>query len=200
MVNYQQGKIYKIECNETGLIYIGSTSEPTLARRLTKHVQGYKEYKAGKGKYMSSYIILENGNYDIYLIENCPCNSKDELHQREGYHVKNNDCVNKNIPCRTRVEYYEANKERFSKLGKEYYMENKDKKIEYQRQYSKNNKDFILEQKKEYYIKNKDRIIEKQKEKVTCVCGSIHRKSDTKQHQKRKIHIDFINSQTINLN
>jgi predicted GIY-YIG superfamily endonuclease len=42
MNKYQQGKIYKIVCNETGDIYIGSTIEPTLARRLAKHVAKYK--------------------------------------------------------------------------------------------------------------------------------------------------------------
>ena len=165
MVNYQLGKIYKIECNETGLIYIGSTAEPTLARRLTKHVQGYKEYKAGKGKYISSYIIIEHGNYDIYLIENCPCNSKDELHQREGYHIRNHECVNKKIPCRTRDEWYESNKESIYKRVKDYYIENRDKMIESQRVYRKNNKDKINEQRKEYYIKNKDSMNERKKEK-----------------------------------
>ena len=42
MIDYSKGKIYKIVCNNTGLIYIGSTCEPTLARRLAKHVGNYK--------------------------------------------------------------------------------------------------------------------------------------------------------------
>ena len=44
MVNYTLSKIYKIECNVTGLVYVGSTCEPTLAKRLTKHVGNYKSY------------------------------------------------------------------------------------------------------------------------------------------------------------
>lgn len=44
MVNYQLGKIYKIVDNVTGKIYIGSTCEPTLARRLVKHRSDYKRY------------------------------------------------------------------------------------------------------------------------------------------------------------
>ena len=31
MVNYENGKIYKIVCNETGSIYIGSTAQKYLA-------------------------------------------------------------------------------------------------------------------------------------------------------------------------
>ena len=36
MPDYSKGKIYKIVCNVTGLVYVGSTCEPTLARRLAK--------------------------------------------------------------------------------------------------------------------------------------------------------------------
>jgi len=95
MIDYQQGKIYKIECNVTGKVYIGSTCEPILARRLAGHIKNYKRYLNGKSNYVSSFDVLQNGNYDIVLIESYPCNSKDELHARERYHTNNIDCVNK---------------------------------------------------------------------------------------------------------
>ena len=58
MVNYKLGKIYAIECNVTGQKYIGSTCEPTLAKRLTKHVGSYKCYLKGTFyNYISSVII-----------------------------------------------------------------------------------------------------------------------------------------------
>ena len=44
MVNYQLGKIYKIVCNITDECYVGSTCQPTLAHRLTKHVSAYKRF------------------------------------------------------------------------------------------------------------------------------------------------------------
>ena len=59
MVNYQLGKIYKIVCNETGEMYIGSTCEPTLARRLATHVGQYKSWKNGKGYKVMSFDIIE---------------------------------------------------------------------------------------------------------------------------------------------
>ena len=40
VVNYQLGKIYKIVDNTNGNIYIGSTCETTLARRLNKLFDG----------------------------------------------------------------------------------------------------------------------------------------------------------------
>ena len=95
MLNYQLGKIYKIECNVTGKVYIGSTCEPTLARRLTKHVGNYRCYLKGTYLYVSSFDILQNEDYDIVLIESYPCNSKDELHARERYWTNNIDCINK---------------------------------------------------------------------------------------------------------
>ena len=94
MIDYQQGKIYKIECNVTGKVYIGSTCEPILARRLVGHITSYKRYLNGKSNYISSFDVLQNGNYDIVLIESYPCNSKDELHARERYHTNNIDCIN----------------------------------------------------------------------------------------------------------
>ena len=44
MPNYQNGKIYQIIDNTNNNIYIGSTCEPTLARRLSGHVRKYKSY------------------------------------------------------------------------------------------------------------------------------------------------------------
>ena len=95
MPDYQQGKIYKIECNVTGKVYIGSTCEPILARRLAGHITDYKRYLNGKSHYVSSFDILQNRNYDIVLIESYPCNSKDELHARERHYTNNINCVNK---------------------------------------------------------------------------------------------------------
>ena len=94
MVNYKLGKIYRLECNETGLIYVGSTAEPTLAKRLTKHVGNYKHYLKGKARFCSSFNILANKNYVIILIEKYPCSSRDELVARERYYTNEIDCVN----------------------------------------------------------------------------------------------------------
>lgn len=99
MVNYANGKIYKIECLTTKKIYYGSTCEPTLARRLAGHVKNYKKYKEGKKfSKMLSFDILENDNYIISLVENYPCKTKDELASREKYYISMNECINKVSP------------------------------------------------------------------------------------------------------
>ena len=106
MRDYSQSKIYKIVCQKTGLIYIGSTTEQRLCKRLAKHVSDFKcKYN------ISSKKIIENGDYYIELIELCNFSCKEELLKRERFYIENNDCVNKNIPLRSKKEYYEDNKE-----------------------------------------------------------------------------------------
>ena len=131
MPNYQQAKIYKIECNISGKIYVGSTCEPTLARRLAGHVRKYKNYLKGKYNYVSSFDIIKDGDYDIILIESFPCDSKDQLYAKERYWTNELVCVNKN-----------RNQGLLNELGqkeykKEYYLNHKDKICAYKNE--KNN-------------------------------------------------------------
>ena len=118
MVNYQLGKIYKIVGN--GLTYYGSTCDRTLSRRLNNHRSNFKMYKAGKYHYVTSFKIIELGNYDIVLVENFPCKCKDELHSRERYYIENFDCINKNIPGQSSQEYREKNQDKIKKYNKLY--------------------------------------------------------------------------------
>ena len=105
MPDYQNSKIYKIVCNITGKIYIGSTTQKYLASRLSEHVRDYKNYTTvGKRSYITSFEVIKQGNYDMVLLESYPCNNKMELHAKERYYIENNDCVNKCIPTRTNKE------------------------------------------------------------------------------------------------
>ena len=65
MVNYELAKIYKIVCNKTGMVYIGSTCQRLLSQRLSGHVRGYRQWKNGKIYYTTSYRIIENDDYFI---------------------------------------------------------------------------------------------------------------------------------------
>ena len=94
--DYSQGKIYKIVCNKTGLIYIGSTIK-TLDERLKKHeydmerffhTKKYNPDKLKKGYMCSSFFVFLNKDYKIGLIENYPCSSKLELEIKECNYMK----------------------------------------------------------------------------------------------------------------
>jgi len=202
-IDYSKSKIYKIVCDTTGLIYIGSTIQK-LCERLRGHKAKYKGYLKGKYPFVTSFDILKNNNYKIILIENCPCNSKEELEREERQYIESIECVNKNIPGRTDKEYYETykdkikenyknNKDKINEKHKKYYEDNKDKirekNKEYQIEYYQNNKDKIREKNKEYQIEyyqnNKDKISEKYKIKIKCeYCKSLITKLQLKRHQK----------------
>ena len=142
MVNYKLSKIYKLVCNNTGKQYIGSSCQGRLCSRLTGHVR--------KSNTCRSREIIEGGNYEILLIENFPCDSKDELHKRERYFIENLDCINKVIPTRTYQEYYDQNKSYILEQKKKYYKNNREQLIEQTKFFYKQNREKILEQKKEY--------------------------------------------------
>ena len=218
MVNYQLGKIYRIVCNTTGLTYYGSTCEDTMAKRLSHHKDSYKRYLNGNYGFTTSFEILKNENYEIILVENFPCNSKDQLHARERFYIESNECVNKIIPTRTKKEYREQNKEEIAKYQKQYREQNKEeipekmkqyreqnkeliKEInkqyreqnqetiaEYQKQYREENKDKFSEKNKQYYEANKKTILEKAKKKYMCVCGSVFRIGLKTRHFKSQKH------------
>jgi hypothetical protein len=167
---YQNGKIYKLVCNVTGLVYFGSTREPTLARRLNKHKNAYNIFlrNTNTRNMCSSIKVLENGDYDIVLVELFPCNSRDELLSRERFHIENNDCVNINFPIRTianeleyRKTYYTNNIEAKKMYGENYRQNNKEKIKLCGIEYRKNNVEKVKEMKKLYVFNNKERIFEK---------------------------------------
>ncbi|RZK13974.1 MAG: hypothetical protein EOO43_17060 [Flavobacterium sp.] len=180
MVNYALGKVYKIIDNTNGNAYVGSTGERTLARRLSTHVKDYRRYLKGNKNFITSFDILENGNYSIILIENYSCDSKDQLRARERYYIENTECVNKVIPGRTKKEYRLDNKERIRKAAKEY---------------RSRNREHITEIKKEYRSNNRERIKECRSMKYECpVCGSICSKSSKARHEKTKKYQSAINT------
>lgn len=95
MVNYQLGKIYKIVCRITGEVYIGSTCEPTLSRRLVSHRSACKHfYEKNRGSRFASFQIILRGDYYIDLLENFPCNSSDELRKKEREYYDKIECIN----------------------------------------------------------------------------------------------------------
>lgn len=127
-MNYQNGKIYKIVSSQTDSVYIGSSCKKRLCMRLSNHKYDYKRFLNGKYGNVSSFEILKYNDARIFLVEYYPCDTKDELYQREQYYIDNTpNAVNKYkaYVTQTRKEYYkiyrERNKERIAKRYKQKY-------------------------------------------------------------------------------
>ena len=225
MVNYSQAKVYKIVDNTNGNIYIGSTCEPTLARRLAGHVNAYNKYLNGKCNNYTSFQILENNNYDIVLLEACEnITTKDELHARERIYIETLDCVNRYIPSRKAKEWRKLNREMLLEQQKiwrdankdiikvkqkewrdnnkekiEAYREaNRDKIANYQKEHYKTNKD----KKKKYSQENKDRINTNQKkyreantEKTRTYQREYQREYRAKKKQSKELPVEATEQQ-----
>jgi len=144
MPDYKNSKIYRIVCNETGEQYIGSTTQ-SLSVRLAKHVWSSKN-EPEKG--CKSFPIIDRGDYSIVLIENCPCESKEQLLRRERHFIETMDCVNRNIPGRTKLEH----------LNRilQWQKENPEKRAEYSRKWRKENPEKVAEQKRKHYQSHKE--------------------------------------------
>ena len=110
MVNYNNGKIYKIINENNEIIYIGSTCEIYLSKRYAKH-----NYKSPNNK--------------IILIENYSCNSKEELRKREQEVIeeytnllnKNRAYITEEQKIKNKIEYDKTRKD----YKKEHYNKNK---------------------------------------------------------------------------
>jgi len=135
-----------------------------------------RRWKTGKGVYYTSYEVLGREDVCIELVEEIKCENKMELTRAEGFHIRNNDCVNKVIPGRTKVEY-----------GKQYRQGNRDQI----KQYYKANTDDIKARAKQHYQFNKERILVEKAAKFQCPCGKEHRWGDKAKHRKSKFHRDF---------
>lgn len=189
MPDYQKSVIYKVSCKDTNIteFYIGSTVN--FSQRKYDYNSKMKNEKANAYNTKYYKFIRENGgweNWNMEIYEYYPCNTKEELEDREDYLViELKSPLNTNRPRRTQKKYQEDMKEILSEKKKEYREANKKKINEYHKQYYEDNKQKLNEKKnKNYYEKNK--------EKFTCSCGSIITQHNLAKHLKTQKHLTFI--------
>lgn len=136
------GLIYEIVCNETYERYVGSTFEPTVARRIA----GHKFTKT-----CMSRQIIDRNNYSYGLLETVLVNTRDELRMYERKWYDALDCINRARPYVTKTEYSKAQVERNNIYNQKY----PERKKEYDKKYKEEHKEYYKEYKKAYYLKQK---------------------------------------------
>jgi hypothetical protein len=178
MVIYSNGKVYKIEPtveHDKSDVYYGSTTKQYLSQRFDEHRSKFKKNEMNAS--CSSKVLFQKygvENCVIILLESVSATTKDELKAVEAKYIINNECVNKNIPLRTKQEwitdnkdknkeqrkiYNDANKEKIKEQRKIYNDANKDTKKEYQKEYDNKNAEKLREYHKQYYLKKKEQAI-----------------------------------------
>lgn len=179
-MDYSKGKIYCIRNHVNDEVYVGSTRQP-LSSRMAEHRRCLTKEKE---KHRPLYVLMSElgvEHFYIELIEEFPCNNKEQLCKREGHYIREMGSLNKVIPGRENKEWYEQNKEKILEHRKEYREQNKDKIKEYYEQ----NKNKIKEYIKNYCEQNKDKIKEYRSEKIACdICGANVRRDNMSTHKR----------------
>jgi hypothetical protein len=154
----KSGIVYKLCCVDTDITeeYVGSTKN--FNRRRTAHKsccnnENSKEYN----KYVYQFIRANGGfnNWRMIQLEVVNYETKRDLEAHERRWIEQlKPELNKQLPSRTRQEYYEKNKEKI---------------LEQIKQYKEKNKDNINKKNKEYREQNKDNI----NKKIKCIYCDI---------------------------
>ena len=164
MPDYSKGKIYTIRCRTNpSLIYVGSTIQP-LAKRLS----GHKIDSTRMERHPNHQLYTKINDWNEWYIElylNFPCNSKEELHQKEGEIIREIGNLNKIINGRTKKEYRELNREHLNECRKK----RKEKELESNREFRKNHN-----------------------ERIDCNCGGHYKHCDKSHHLKTKMHLNYL--------
>jgi hypothetical protein len=184
MCDYSQGKIYRI-ClpGMEEFCYVGSTYQ-NLNERLWDHKYSATSDKVHY-KFASCIFFTEDNEPIIELLEEFPCETKQELLAREKIWCdKYPDRVNKNPPILTEEERLIRSRE----ISLKYFNKNKEKQRAAHRAYLAKNKE-------EQNEKNRLRMAEKRKtgffsEKIKCeICQKEISRNCLSRH-KRRIHSD----------
>ena len=81
---------------------------------MSGHRAKYRLYNEDKVTFVTVFDMFNLYGIDnckIELVEDFPCDNKEQLLKREGEHIKREDCVNKMIAGRTGNEWYADNRE-----------------------------------------------------------------------------------------
>eukprot|EP00438_Fugacium_kawagutii_P005314 Skav210288 [mRNA] locus=scaffold475:16106:16633:+ [translate_table: standard] len=135
--------------------------------------------------------------FDDYGVENCrilqleayPCQTREELNTREGYYIKNTECVNKNVAGRTTKEYRQDNKTEIEKQYQEWKNNNKEHVKKYKKTYYEEHKEKSKVCNKSNYQRNKEQLLEQH----LCDCGKYYTYCHQKRHEKSQYHQNYLN-------
>ena len=143
--DYKNGKIYCIRNNINDDIYVGSTTQ-RLSKRMAKHREDSKRENKMHSIFYSKVNEIGIEHFYIELIEDCPCDTLEQLLKREGHYIREMGTLNHKIAGRTHKEWEQDNKDKLQIYQKEYAKQNKETIKEYRTEYKQVNKELETEE------------------------------------------------------
>jgi hypothetical protein len=174
---YSKAVIYKIyNIDEPEKFYVGSTANSIWRRLYTHKVQS----KISKAFFYTEINRLGWDKFNIEVIENFPCNNKQELFaEEERIRSETNAYYNTNRAYLTeeqrkewikeydkkRKDYFKNYRDEHKEHYKNYRDEHKEETKEYDKRYRDENKEKIKKRKAKYYKKHREQILEKMRKR-----------------------------------
>lgn len=154
---YRCGKIYSMR-GEDGHYYIGSTT-----MSLTDRFRHHKEFSKTHDTRVYEYCKRVGWkNITMELLEQYPCDSSEELHEREEYHLAP---VREDPLCLNTIRAFLTPEVRKMAV-KQYYKENREQLVSYQEIYRKEHPDRVAAFQAAYKASRRKELSEKQRSYV----------------------------------
>jgi hypothetical protein len=155
---------------------------------------------------------LGESSFRIELIENYPCDSREELLKREGYWIRElKATLNMRMAGRSKKEYYlehidevkeyqrnwqEENKDRLKQKNTEYYQEHRQEILARVKEYAETHCEERKQYTKQYRHQNKEKIQAHKSEAHLCtICGSTYTNCHKARHERTKKHLQALELQ-----
>jgi len=155
MMDYKNGKIYKLVNDVNDIIYIGSTTQP-LYKRFDWHKRRSRNESGKKVKLYRAISEIGIDHFKIVLIEEYPCENRQQLFARETEMIIRFDSIKNGYNM---IKSYVSDEE-YAEWLKKYKISNKDYFSSIAKEHHKNNREILLSKMKEYYINNREKKLE----------------------------------------
>jgi len=197
MVNYANGKVYKVESISADLVFYSSTTL-NLSNRIGEHRAQMKRYKEQQDivmskyqKYIPVFKVLEHDDAKIILVANCNCKNSAELKAFEHHYIKNNNCVNKTY-MEEKKKLLKERKQRIEEQRERIEEQREKEEAKKQRAYELAIEAKIEQRQNDKWLKQEQ--IRNEKRNTECkVCDIMINGKYLVRHNKSKAHMAILN-------
>ena len=157
MPDFSKAKIYKLVSNISSDVYIGS-----CLVELSKRLYGHKQ---PLNKCVSKRMFVDDAVISIVLIEDCPCDNKNQLKARELHYITTLQCININKPYISDINVVNGDDKEWKKeYNKQFQLNNKEHIKQYKQQYKLTHAEEHKQYDKQYQLEHAEHIKQYQKQ------------------------------------